>query len=489
MLHPSNHPEQQALAAWAMGTAVKNSYDFQLWILQSEFSHPSVLSLKKNKTEIRSDIVHDNYDIEKMNFEKLDTGDLSSKNIDETRTNIKNSNAISINVKNSKNNNTNLLTENNLNNKKKNEKLSAKNESNDIIKTKTFFEEKITGLEKLVSLLHWSQNKPNFDELQRKVLYAISSCARGNVEVQESLQKIDESDLYPLISYNKSFYGNSTSNSKNKNDNDNSNNENKNDNSNNDIQNDDDNNNNNNMKDDSIFMKYLTSIVENDLETFSSNTVDDNENEIKNKNDIKNNKEVYEVSFDLSKKIWSFISDMLEERSYIRGDLTLFQDLPKDAITQLLSFKLFGDLFLNEKWLDLAIKNFEKLFDIYETKTEIGIAMNIEINSMGEVESNNNSDNVLDLSSQNTLRALIKNVLIVIKEILNQNENLKNDFDRQFKKYEIVNDKAKSNLDAEIEDRNIEFLLSLSSVIKLSESEMDGMADEAKSILNLLSLA
>ena len=40
-----------------------------------------------------------------------------------------------------------------------------------------------------------------------------------------------------------------------------------------------------------------------------------------------------------------------------------------------------------------------------------------------KIESNNNSDNVLDLSSQNTLRALIRNVLIVIKEILNQNEN------------------------------------------------------------------
>ena len=106
MLHPSNRVEQQELAAWAIGTAVKNSYDFQLWVLESDFTHPSVLSLKKNK------IV--NHDVKLSNIEngnvkggdiKIGDNDKSDKELDvvnstneENNSNSKNMNALGLTV-------------------------------------------------------------------------------------------------------------------------------------------------------------------------------------------------------------------------------------------------------------------------------------------------------------------------------------------------------------------------------------------------------
>ena len=63
----------------------------------------------------------------------------------------------------------------------------------------------VTGLEKLVSLLYYSRNlngpitsdiRLNMDELQRKVLYAISAGARGNVDVQDALLKITKENIF-----------------------------------------------------------------------------------------------------------------------------------------------------------------------------------------------------------------------------------------------------------------------------------------------------
>ena len=210
MLHPSNRVEQQELAAWAIGTAVKNSYDFQLWVLESDFTHPSVLSLKKNKivnhdvklSNIENNINNIDDGNEKGEDMKIGDNDKSDKELhvvnstnEENNSDSKNMNALGLTVIFSPNNSTDASSNGILKNKNSNKKL--------------FSEEKLSGLEKLVSLLHWSyynekygKNKPNLDELQRKVLYAISSCARGNMEVQEALQFISKDNLYPLEYYN-----------------------------------------------------------------------------------------------------------------------------------------------------------------------------------------------------------------------------------------------------------------------------------------------
>ena len=472
MLHPSNRVEQQELAAWAIGTAVKNSYDFQLWVLESDFTHPSVLSLKKNKivnhdvklSNIENNINNIDDGNEKGEDMKIGDNDKSDKELhvvnstnEENNSNSKNMNALGLTVIYSPNNGSDASSKGILKNKNSNKKL--------------FSEEKLTGLEKLVSLLHWSyynekygKNKPNLDELQRKVLYAISSCARGNMEVQEALQFISKDNLYPLEYYN----SNSTNRKyhyvtkKIKDDTDN--------------EMIADNNN-------SFFIKYLTAVAEsnfkkkskiinndiNNTDNYDSNNDYDNNNSNDN-NDSDDNENLYLVSYDLSRKVWSFISDMLEERSYIRGDLTQFQDLPKEAIQQLMSLKLFGDTFLNEKWLNLAIKTFEKVYTAYTKKTEIEVI--IGINTFGEVK--DDSKNILDTSSKVTQGGLLKSILIVIKEIFTQNENIKNNFQIQ------------QDDDVEIKKSNHSFLILLKSIVSLNEAEVEGIVEESKAILTLL---
>ena len=479
MLHPSNRVEQQELAAWAIGTAVKNSYDFQLWVLESDFTHPSVLSLKKNKkrshdmkvSNMENNNTNDDIGSNKAEELKISDGDKPDKEFnlnnsanEENNSNRKDMTAVSMTLVNSPNNSTDASSE-----------LISKNKKSD---RKIFSEDKVTGLEKLVSLLHWSyyiekngRNKPNLDELQRKVLYAISSCARGNMEVQEALQIINKNDLYPLEKYNSMSTKRKDHFETNK----------INDNTDNVIT---------AAQSNSFFMKYLTGVAEsnfyknpkmmnidgNDIDNYDNNNYGNNDNnnndndDDNKKNDNKENE--YLVSYDLSRKVWTFISDMLEERSYIRGDLTQFQDLPKVAIQELLSLKLFGDFFLNEKWLNLAMKTFEKVYTVYAKKTEIEVI--IGINTFGEVK--DDSKNILDPGSKVTQRGLLKNILIVIKEIFSQNENMKKNFQTQ----------TQLDDDIEIKRSNDAFLILLKSIVSLNESEVEGIAEESKTILTLL---
>ena len=41
MLSKEQHPDHRTRAAWAIGTAIKNSYDYQLWVLEVSKSHPT----------------------------------------------------------------------------------------------------------------------------------------------------------------------------------------------------------------------------------------------------------------------------------------------------------------------------------------------------------------------------------------------------------------------------------------------------------------
>jgi hypothetical protein len=231
-------------------SAIKNSYDFQLWLLESDITHPTVLTLKKNK----------------------DTGDL----------------------------NTDTPTEGD---NEKNENIIDKTDILDSNPYNDAISKNMTGLQKLVSLLHVSthynenkartnlekkngtsknKNKSTFshengnfdkslDELQRKVLYAVSSGIRGNTDIQESLLKITKTEVYPVFNYNWGVVDDDHESQKHDSNKDN---------------NDD------GMR--PIFLNYLnaTSIIT-------------------STRDI--------VSYEVERKIWTIIADMIEEAIYIRG--------------------------------------------------------------------------------------------------------------------------------------------------------------------------
>ena len=258
MLDIDKKPEQQGYAAWAIGTAVKdnfgnNDYDeFQYWLLESDETHPSELILKTNNKKDK------NYDENKIEFQnkidndgkndltgKLKTGIGKDFSFDDDNHDIRNQNdinnddksknnndnEISNNDDKSKNNNDNDISNDDVINDKsdkhydndndnanndlslipvtknqaisptKNQKNSNVDNNNDKNKNESI-QKSMTGIQKLVSLLYHStnnetfimQNRPNLDDLQLKVLYAISAACRDD-DVQESLFKVEKSDF------------------------------------------------------------------------------------------------------------------------------------------------------------------------------------------------------------------------------------------------------------------------------------------------------
>ena len=424
MLDIDRNPLQQQYAAWTIGTAVKNSYDFQLWLLQSDVSHPSKLILKtnnkkdkdynKNINKSKNESIHDKNNKNDKNDEK----DMKLSLIPITK-----NQTVSI----SKNyDNSNL----NIDNKNENRAQS------------------MTGIEKLVSLLHHStnnatfilENKPNLDELQRKVLYAISAAARGNVDVQESLLQIEKSN-FGVVSNDEE--GRNQEEIKNIG-----------------VKNMD-------KIDNSVFMNYLILVAEQSSSRNNSNSENDNKDD-NDDNVIENN-----MSFELTRKIWTFIGDMLEERAYIRGDLSLFSDLPEKAVIELSNLILMGDFFLTEYWFNLAGKTFEKVFNLYTIENEKKIIPNYELNINGEIidekkESQNTENTVSTDLRKRSLRSILENILIVEKEIINQNEMIKLNLLEQFNK----------NSNA--------FFMTLKIINTLENNENDGLIDKSKSLLEAL---
>ena len=325
----------------------------------------------------------------------------------------------------------------------------------------------VTGLEKLVSLLYYSRNlngpitsdiRLNMDELQRKVLYAISAGARGNVDVQDALLKVTKENIfrgdentvlnnrYPITKKSET----NTDEIKNNNGNN--------------IENND-------VNDKSIFLNYLTDIALSETENFEG------------KNILQKNNS---TSYELSRKVWTFISDMLGERAYIKGDLSLFSDLPEKAKEEIISMKLLADVFLTEKWFKLAQSNFSKLSSIY-FQVLIKNLDEKEINENGEIKlskittndtetklnNEQEEENItapvhIDNSSERSLRALLENNLLVQKEILNQNEALKI----------IIKD--------QIKDKSYDIVHSLTNVLRLEEKKNEGIVEKATSLLQIL---
>ena len=463
MLDVDKKPEQQEYAAWAIGTAVKNSYDFQLWLLESDVTHPSELILKTNNKKDK------NYNENKNKFEnkvdndgkndltrKLNTGIGKDFSFDNDNHDIQNQN--NINNDDEIRDRSDENKDNNFDDKNKNNELSLipvtknqtipffknqNNSNNNNNNNNKNIQKSLTGIEKLVSLLYYStnnesfiiKNKPNLDELQRKVLYAISAAARGNVDVQENLLKIEKSDFSVIkdgiINKNESSsFGGKIG-----------------------------------HIDQSVFMNYLIKIAE-----------QSNKNESNNNNNINNDND-NNVSYGLTRKIWTFIADMLEERAYIRGDLSLFSDFPEKAEEELSNLVLMGDFLLTEFWFNLAGKTFERIFHSYtvESKKKENFDFSFELNVNGEImDENNKSQNTENTVSTDlnhgTLRSILENILVVEKEIISQHEIMKLKLTNEYKR--------NSN----------SFLMTLNIVNNLENSENgnEGLIEKSKSLLEIL---
>ena len=476
MLDVDKKPEQQEYAAWAIGTAVKNSYDFQLWLLQSDVTHPSELILKTNNKKDK------NYNDNKNKFEnkididgkndltgKLNTGIGKDFSFDDDNHDIQNQNDINNDDK-SKNNNDNDInngvkinekSDNNKNNKlslipvtqnqtipiSKNQNNSNVNNNNKKIEN---IKKSMTGIEKLVSLLYHStnnesfimQNRPNLDELQVNVLYAISVAIRLNPIVQGNLIRIVKSDFSFVnngdINKNESSSVGGKVNI-----------------------------------DQSVFMNYLIKIAEQSNRNNSNNNNNDINNDNKN-NDNDNNND-YHISYELTRKVWTFIADMLEERGFTRGVLSLFSDLPeetKEVLNDTYSV-LMGDFFLTEFWFNLAGKTFENFFHLYTVEIEKKENLNFYLNVNGDIiDENDKSQKTENTASTDLkhgiLRSILENILVVEEEIISQNEIVKLKLKDEYKK------KLNS------------FLMTLNIVTDLKNDENEGLIEKSKSLLEIL---
>lgn len=443
MLDIDRNPLQQQYAAWAIGTAVKNSYDFQLWLLQSDVSHPSKLILKTNSKKDKDYNKNINKSQIKSTHNKNDKSDKNDEN-DMKLSLIPIIKNQTISISQSHNNS-------NLN-------IDTKNENR---------ARSMTGIEKLVSLLYHStnnatfilENKPHLDELQRKVLYAISAAARGNVDVQENLLKIEKSDFGVI--------------------------------------NDDEETNFKEIKkdelkmtdkiDNSVFMNFLILVAEQsscknyyrdgiyDLDDFDHEGRYWNDwwHEKYNNNDNDNDKKLIEnnLSAKLARKIWTFIGDMLEERAYIRGDLSVFSDLPEKAVVELSNLVLMGDFFLTRYWSYLAEKTFRNVRSLFTIERLKETIPNYEVYMNGDIidekyESQNTENTVSTDLRKRSLRSILESILVVKKEIIKQNEMLK--------------------LDLLQSDGTNEFLRLTKLFITHGSNEDEGLIEKCKSLVEAL---
>ena len=481
MLDIDKKPEQQGYAALAIGTALQDvhfdfPYDFQLWLLQSDVTHPSELIVKTNNIKDK------NYNENLNEFEnkidndgkndltvKLNTGIGEDYSFDNDNHDIQNQINVSDDDKN-KNNNGNDINNNNdkINDKSdkhydddnendkfslipvtKNQTMSLKknqnnsNVNNDDNSNKNEnIQKSMTGIEKLVSLLYHStnnesfimQNGPYLDELQRNVLFAILSAARENGDVQENLCEVKKSDFSVINNgdINKdeiSSVGGKM------------------------------------IIDQSVFMNYLIKIAERS----NRNNSDNRNNDIDNDNNNNDN-----VSYELTRSIWNFINLILAEKAiYRRCFLYKYQkkeDLSEEEKEEWSNMVFTGDFFLTEQWFNLAGKAFEIFFHLYTVEIEKNPNWNfVFCDENGDLRQLQNTKNTVftDLR-QGALRSILYNVLMVEKEIIIGHEILKLKLKDEYKK--------SSN----------SFLMTLNAVINLEDSECGSLIYLSRSLLEIL---
>jgi hypothetical protein len=468
MLNANKNHLQQRHAAWAIGSAVKNSYDFQLWLLESDATHPSELVVKTNNKKDKDylknavsenvegieskkeEVSSNNKEDHKENKEKKEKNDMTNKN-DHSKTdkseNRKNT-AIVISTQN-----TNYTMSDTRSAKSKTENI-ADNNNDDEEKLRNI--DDMTGLEKLVSLLYYSRNlngpissdiRLNMDELQRKVFYAITAGASWNIDVQEALLSISKENIFRTDEngvFNNRNLNRKKSELENKTKANTAGNENE------------------SKNEKSIFLNYLADVAQSETENFEEKKI------------LKNNNS---TSFELSRKVWTFIGSMLEERAFLKGDnsdlYNIFTDLPEKAKEELRSMKYLADVFLTEKWSDLASKTFEKFFAIYLDKLK-KLEIQMDINEIGEIKMVNNTkiENPVSVNLENSLerclRALLENILIVEKEILSQNTALK------------------STVQTQVKNKSNSFVILLNNVVNMTERKNEEIVERANLLLEIL---
>ena len=415
MLNPDKNHLQQKHAAWAIGTAVKNDFDFQLWLLESDYTHPSKLVLKKNNKAY-----HD-YNVNNIDVSTVNENDNTDINNKEKNDNVKNCNINS--YQNEQNNNALSVSIQNVNEtsdlnvkfvegeKKLNNDELKSEKSND---NKIDLNKRMTGLEKLVSLLHYSsimsrnvntsvENRGNMDELQQKVLYAISSAAYGNNDIQDALLAVKKENLYDIKSYFKQndeiFDDDYDSNNVDKND-----------------QNNFDYHDYNAGIKNSVFLNYLIDIANSKIQ----------------KKDKKNSNDVFDdiPSYDIIRQVWAFIAEMLDERAYFRGDFLKAMNHPESVMNHILSTVIFGDIFLTQNWFNLASKNYERIHELNINYVEnLDNITEIEINNNGEMENGDlERENRILLASdklrKRNAKATLENILLFFQEIMSQNNEI-----------------------------------------------------------------
>lgn len=114
---------------------------------------------------------------------------------------------------------------------------------------------------------------------------------------------------------------------------------------------------------------------------------------------------------DVMRKIWSFIYDLLEERQYIREDLTLAAS-PEDAAV-LRNLSLLGDSLLSERWANLAVfvlfKYFQEFSHLQSAKKEEEL---VEVVLVDESAVSNKNKNSRFVAMHATLRSVLQCIRI-----------------------------------------------------------------------------
>ena len=260
----------------------------------------------------------------------------------------------------------------------------------------------MTGIEKLVSLLYHStnnvsyimQNRPNLDELQVNVLHAISVAIGLNPDVQGALLKIVKSDV--RVNKNGDINKSESSSVGGK-----------------------------VNIDQSVFMNYLIKIAEQSNNNNSNNNNNDINNENKNRDNDNNND--YNVSYELTNKIWSFIADLLEDRALINYQHSTLTEKVREEISKLVDM---GEFFLTEFWFFLAARTYDIILNLYNDDIEKRPNLKFELNVNGEtIDENNKSQKTKNTVSTDlnhgTWLSILKNNLVVGNEIISQNETMK----------------------------------------------------------------
>jgi hypothetical protein len=90
----------------------------------------------------------------------------------------------------------------------------------------------------------------------------------------------------------------------------------------------------------------------------------------------------------INRKVWALVSDMLEEREYLRGGFIseLGDDIPLEVIDQINSLTILGDEFCSEFWRNSASNSMKRILDDSDLINNSSLIYNYVINDMDETD-------------------------------------------------------------------------------------------------------